>query len=77
MIIKNKFDFAHLTNSYKCTIKNIRPFPRIKLKSIQAVQIKTNANHLLKHFFKNMMGICQLELDFSARASPSLVNFFT
>lgn len=23
------------------------------------------------------MGICQLELDFSARASPSLVIFFT
>lgn len=41
MIIKNKFDFAHLTNSYTCTIKNIRPFPRIKLKSIQAVQIET------------------------------------
>lgn len=41
IIKKNKFDFTYLTYSYTCTIKNIRPFPRIKLKSIQAVQIKT------------------------------------
>lgn len=56
IIKKNKFDFTYLTYSYTCTIKNIRPFPRIKLKSIQAVQIKTKCKPPFKTFFNKYDG---------------------